>query len=166
MLVSIIVAMDEQGIIGAGNKLPWRLPADLRNFKSLTLGKPVIMGRKTHDSVGKPLPGRENIIISRDPDFRSPGCRVAPSLVAALASCAGVQEVMIAGGAEVYRAALPLASRIYLTEVHTRVSGDVWFPEFDRGDWHEARREDLPTDEKNPHACSFVLLERKGSLPV
>ncbi|TAJ95253.1 MAG: dihydrofolate reductase [Gammaproteobacteria bacterium] len=160
MIVSLIVAMDEQGVIGQGCKLPWRLPADLRRFKSLTLGKPVILGRKTHESIGKPLPGRENIVISRDPDYRSPGCRVADSLDAALAACADAAEVMIAGGAEVYRAALPLADRIYLTEVHARVDGDVHFPVFNRREWREASREELPADVQNIHAVSFVLLSK------
>ena len=158
MIVSLIVAMDDQGVIGQGCKLPWRLPDDLRRFKSLTLGKPVIMGRKTHESIGKPLPGRENIVISRDPDYRSPGCRVTDSLDSALAACADAGEVMIAGGAEVYRASLPLADRIYLTEVHARVNGDVHFPAFNRLEWREESREELPAGGQNIHACSFVVL--------
>lgn len=160
MIISLIVAMDEEGVIGQGCKLPWRLPADLRRFKSLTLGKPVIMGRKTHESIGKPLPGRENIIISRDPDYRSAGCRVADSLESALAACEDAAEVMIAGGAEVYRAALPQAGRIYLTEVHARVDGDVHFPVLNRREWREVSREELPADGQNIHAVSFVLLSK------
>ena len=161
MKLSLIVAMDDRGVIGREGGLPWRLSADLRNFKNVTMGKPLLMGRRTHESIGRPLPGRENIIISRDPSYRAEGCRNFRSLEEALEHCTDVDEVMVVGGAEVYRQALDRASRIYLTEVHASVDGDVYFPVLDRGQWSEMERRDFTADENNEYDYSFVILDRK-----
>ena len=160
MLLSLMVAMDERGIIGRDNGLPWHLSADLRRVKAVTMGKPIIMGRKTYESIGKPLPGRENIIITRNSGYTSAGCAVFTDIDAALEHCRGHEEAIIMGGAELYRQTMARASRIYLTEVHASVAGDTFFPEFDRGEWRELTREDFPADEKNEYAYSFVVLER------
>ncbi|RME32785.1 MAG: dihydrofolate reductase [Gammaproteobacteria bacterium] len=159
--VSIVVAMARNGVIGAGGTLPWHLPADLRYFRSVTMGKPIIMGRRTHESIGRPLPGRHNIVVSSRPDFTpAPQCIRATSLAHALELAGPVEEAMVVGGAALYLEALAHAGRIYLTEVHARVEGDVRFPRFDRSQWREVERRDLPADEANPHPYSFVLLER------
>ena len=151
--------MDENRLIGAGGKLPWRLPNDLKYFKSLTLGKTVLMGRKTWDSLGKPLPGRNNWVLTREAEFRSAGARTFPTLDAALAAH-GEGELMVIGGAELYRQTLPLAHRIYLTSVHARLAGDTWFPEFDARAWREIAREERAADERHAYAYSFVTLQR------
>ncbi len=153
--------MDEAAIIGRNGALPWHLPADLRNFKKITMGKPIVMGRRTHESIGRPLPSRENIVITRTQNFSAPDCTVVHSLAAALELCAGVTEVMIIGGASIYAEALLLAQRIYLTQVHARVRGDVHFPPIDLNAWLETNRVDHAADEHNPHAYSFVVLERR-----
>lgn len=140
--VSIIAAIAANGVIGSGNALPWRLPEDLKRFKALTLGHPVIMGRKTFESIGRPLPGRRNIVVSRNPAFAADGCEAAGSLAAALASCTGTtDEAFVIGGAQIYADALPLADRLYLTEIRMDYPGDARFPAFDRSLWHEAGRE-------------------------
>jgi dihydrofolate reductase len=160
MRISLIVAMDSNGVIGAGGKLPWRLPADLRRFRAITMGKPIVMGRRTHESIGRPLPGRENIVVTRNPDYRAPGCTVVSSVEEALAHCARAEEVMVMGGAEIYRQLLGRADRIYLTEVHTVVTGDTHFPDWRRGDWQETSREDHPADEASVYSWSFIVLDR------
>jgi dihydrofolate reductase len=157
--LSIVVAMDRRRCIGRDGRLPWRLPADLRRFREITLGKPVVMGRGTHESIGRPLPGRINIVISRDPAYGSPGCTVVGSLEAALAA-APDRDIMVIGGASIYAEALPLARRIYLTEVHGEFECDVQFPAFDRRAWVEAERTDHQADAANAHPYSFVVLER------
>lgn len=161
MQISIIVAMDNRGVIGINDRLPWKLSADLQHFKALTMGKPIIMGRKTHESIGRPLPGRENIVITRDRDYRSVGCTILNSLEEAFRHCAMAKEVMIMGGAELYRQTLNLATRIYLTEVHTEVPGDIFFPKFNWHEWREIKRKDFLADEKNEYNYSFVVLKRK-----
>jgi len=161
MRIAIIVGMDEQGVIGVDDRLPWRLSADLQNFKATTMGKPIIMGRKTHESIGRPLPGRENIIITRNSEYQSEGCVVLHSLDDAFEHCREAEEVMIMGGAELYQQTLDVASRIYLTEVHARVAGDTWFPDYDRDAWREIERRDFRADEKNEHDYSFVVLEKR-----
>ena len=162
--VSLIVAMDEGGLIGRDNQLPWRLPEDLRHFKRHTLGKVVLMGRKTWDSLGKPLPERENWVVSRDPGFKPAGARVFASLEAAYAAHQaedhGQGELMVIGGAALFRDALPRASRIYLTRVHARLEGDVRFPEFDESAFRAVSREDRGADARHAHAYSFITLER------
>lgn len=139
--IYLVAAVAENGVIGANGKLPWHLPEDLRHFKQVTMGHPVIMGRKTWESIGKPLPNRTNIVISRRPGFVAPGAQVASSLDEALALCAGRESVMVIGGNEVFRAALPHAAGLILTEIHRDYPGDVVFPEFDRRAWKETRRE-------------------------
>ncbi|MGC3982195.1 MAG: type 3 dihydrofolate reductase [Steroidobacteraceae bacterium] len=159
-MLSLILAVADNGVIGQQNGLPWRLPEDLKRFKQVTLGKPVIMGRKTFDSIGKPLPGRTNIVITRQPDLQLPGCTVVPSLPTALVAAGAVEEAMIMGGAEIYRQALPLAQRIYLTQVHAQIEGDAYFEALDAKQWQEIAREDYSADARHAHAYSFVVLER------
>ena len=152
--------MAENRVIGRANRLPWRLPADLRRFKSVTMGKPVIMGRKTYESIGKPLPGRSNIVVTRDPDYRAPGCQVVHSLEQALEAGAGHAEVMVIGGAELYRQALGRAQRIYLTLVRAEVEGDALFPDIEPQQWRELERESHRADERNQYDYDFVTLQR------
>ncbi len=157
MIISIIAAMAENRIIGRNGAIPWDLPADRRRFKSLTMGHPVIMGRKTFDSIGHPLPGRKNIILTRQPGFQAEGCLVAHDLRTALAACAGSAEVFICGGGELYREALPLADRIYLTIIHGEVRGDVLFPELPAEDFEERERRTV----HDTPPCTFLLLVRR-----
>jgi dihydrofolate reductase len=162
--IVFVVARADNGVIGRDNALPWHLPADLRHFKRLTVGKPVVMGRRTFQSIGKPLPGRHNIVLTRDPDWRAEGVTVVDNLAEAIAA-AGLdpktraEEVMIIGGAAVYADALPFATRIYLTEVHDTPAGDTVLPALDPARWRETTREDHPAEEGRP-AYSFVTLER------
>lgn len=160
MLVSLVVAMSENRVIGRDNDLPWRLPADLAHFKRLTLGKPIIMGRKTYESIGRPLPGRQNIVLTRDKSFQAPGCDICLGLDEAMAVAGNVDEVMIIGGAALYETLLARADRIYLTEVHADIEGDTWFPELDSADWKEVSRELHAADERNNLDYSFVTLDR------
>ena len=161
MSISIIAAMGTNRVIGRGNGLPWNLPADTRFFKETTRGHPVIMGRKTFDTMGKPLPGRRNIVITRRPHLEIPGAEVVSSLEAAL-SLVNVQEeeVFIIGGSEIYEMALAIADRMYLTLIHESFEGDTFFPEFDESDWVVVSRRDHEADECNPHAFSFLTYER------
>lgn len=163
MIVSLIVAMDRKGVIGAQGSLPWRLPADLKRFKQLTMGKPIVMGRRTHESIGRPLPGRDNIVVTRDRAYRGHGCTVVHSIDDAFRHCAGAGEVIVMGGAELYRQTLGRADCIYLTEIDADTGGDTYFPEFERGGWREIERRDFAADGQNPHAYSFVVLKRKRS---
>jgi dihydrofolate reductase len=160
MLIAIIAAMDRNRLIGDGDRLPWRLPADMRRFRALTMGKPIIMGRRTHESIGKALPGRRNIVLSRNADYRAPGCAVASDLEEALSMCIDEQELMIIGGAQLYKEALARAHRLYLTLLHASFSGDTWFPEYDYRQWREVSREDHEAGADSPCAFSFVDLER------
>ncbi len=155
--ISLIWAMDEGGVIGVENRLPWRLPTDMRWFRRHTLGKPVLMGRRTFESIGKPLPERRNLVLSRSLE-RLPGCEIARSLDEAR-ELAGDAELMVIGGAEVYRLALPAATRLYLTRVHARFDGDAFFPDMDFSRWREVFREESPADADNPHACTFLIYE-------
>lgn len=158
-MISLIVAMDRKRLIGRDGDLPWRLPNDLRHFKRLTVGKTVLMGRRTWVSLGRPLPERENWVLTRDRSFAAPGCRVFHALGDALAAHGG-GELMVIGGAELYRQTLPQADRIYLTEVDAELSGDTYFPELDPGQWRELSAEPHPADERHPYAYCFKLLER------
>jgi len=166
MKISLVWAMAQNRVIGRNNQLPWYLPEDLKYFKRITLGKPVIMGRKTFDSIGKPLPGRTNIVVTRNRDWSFEGVRTVDSLEAARELCEnqaivdGTEEAMIIGGAEIYRQAMPLADRLYLTEVHADVEGDATFPEFDRSQWQEIAREDFEASGPNPCNYSFIILEK------
>ncbi len=156
--VNLVVALADNGVIGRDGGLPWHLPADLKRFREITWGHPIVMGRRTHESIGRVLPGRLNLVISRDPHCAAAGCVVVPDLEAALAAAGAVPEVMIVGGAAVYAAALPRATRLFLTEVHARVDGDVRFPDFDRSAWRETARE--PHRGEGEYDYSFVTLER------
>ena len=160
MKISIVVAMAENRVIGRDNGLPWHLPADLRHFKTITMGKPIIMGRKTWESIGRPLPGRTNIVVTRAADYTADGCVVVHSIDEALAAAAGFEEAMVIGGAEFYRQVLPQASTLYLTLVHDTFEGDTFFPELDMQQWQEIERQDFHADGNNPHAHSFIRLER------
>lgn len=160
MQLSIIVAMDRNRVIGKNDTLPWHISADLKHFKNITMGKPIVMGRKTHESIGRPLPGRENIIITRDETYRAEGCTVLNSLEAIFEHCRDIEEVMITGGSEIYQSTLGKASRLYLTEVDAEIEGDTFFPEFDRHEWNEMSRETHNADDKNEFDYSFVVLER------
>ncbi len=161
MKISMIAAMTDDGIIGVENRLPWRLPNDMKWFRQHTLGKPVIMGRKTFESFGsKPLPDRTNIIITRDESYQAKDSVVVYSIEQALQAAGGVDEVMIIGGASFYEQMLPRADRLYLTFVHAKIEGDAWFPEVDFSEWHEIEHRDYEADEKNALAHSFVILER------
>ncbi len=160
-MISIIAAMAENRVIGVNNTLPWRLPADLRHFRQLTTGHHVIMGRRNYESIGKPLPDRTNIVITRNPAYQAPGCRVKHSLADALRGIQDDPEVFIIGGAEIYRQAIADADRIYLTLVHADINGDTFFPEFELREWHETSRTRHEADEKNPYAYSFVTYDRK-----
>jgi len=159
MIVSQVVAISENHVIGKDNKLLWYLPNDLKHFKEITSGHTVIMGRKTFDSVGKPLPRRRNIIITRQA-ITIEGCEVVNSIEAALALCTGEGEVFIVGGAEIYKQSMHLTDRIYLTIVHKTYDGDSFFPEINKTEWKEVFREDHQPDEKNLLPYSFITLER------
>lgn len=159
-MLSIIVAVAANGVIGSANQLPWRLPDDLKRFKALSLGKPIVMGRKTFDSIGRPLPGRLNIVISRQAGLEIPGCRVVTSIDEAVAAAQPAPEIVIVGGAEIYRQALPQVSTIHLTRVHAEVPGDVRFPELREQEWREVAKEYHPADERHAHAFTFCTLER------
>jgi dihydrofolate reductase len=152
--------MADNRVIGHENRLPWHLPADLQHFKAITIGKPVLMGRKTWESIGRPLPGRTNIVITRDAGYIAEGCVVAHSLEEAVRAAGEVAEVMVIGGAQLYREALPLADTLYLTLVHAEFQGDTRFPEWRAEQWRETGRTDHEPDDRNPHAYSFITLER------
>ena len=159
MTVTIVVAIAENYAIGKSNQLLWHMPADLKHFKQITSGHTVVMGRKTYDSVGKPLPNRRNIIISRQ-EVTIPGCEVVTSVEDALELCANEDEVFIVGGAEIYKLAINKTDRIYLTIIHHSFDADSFFPEIDYMEWKEVSREDHPADEKHKYAYSFITLER------
>ena len=158
--ISIVVAMDTKGVIGRDNGLPWHLPADLQHFKRTTMGKPILMGRKTHESIGRPLPGRTNIVITRDSGYRAAGCVVVNSIDAALEAAGEQDEIMVIGGAEFYRQVLPRTDTIYLTRIHESFDGDTCFPGLNAADWCEVERSDHAADSKNPHDYSFIRLDR------
>ncbi len=159
--ISIIVAMAENRVIGRQGGLPWHLPADLAHFKSLTMGRPMIMGRRTWESLPGLLPGRMHIIVTRCKDYKADGCIVVHSPEQALAVVGEASEAMVIGGAALYEEMLPQAHRIYLTLVHTKASGDVRFPSFDLSDWIELERCDHPPDDRHSHAFSFIVLKRR-----
>ena len=169
MRLSLIVAVSENGVIGRENALPWHLPGDLKRFKAITMGKPIIMGRKTFESIGRPLPGRVNIVLTRDAKFSHDGVETAQDLAEALrvaqerSGRPENDEAMIIGGAGIYKLALPSAHRIYLTEVHMTVSGDTYFPDIDRRDWSETVREEVVSETADSCAYSFVVLDRKSA---
>ena len=158
---SIIAAMARNRVIGRDNRLPWRLPADLQHFKRITMGKPMIMGRKTWESLPGLLPGRRHIVVTRDRSYRAKGGEVVHSLDQAISQAGDVDEIMLVGGANLYAQAMALASRLYLTEIDTEVEGDAWFPEFDPAEWREVSREAHPADGQNPYSYTFRVLDRR-----
>jgi dihydrofolate reductase len=163
LIVSLIAAMDNRRGIGIENRLPWRLSADLKRFRELTMGHHIVVGRKTFESIGKPLPGRQMIVVTRDREFQAAGCDVCNSLAEAidLASSRGEEEAFIIGGAQIYEQALPLADRFYLTLVDAIVEADTFFPAFDPQDWSERETVFHPADEKNQFPFTFKFLERQ-----
>jgi dihydrofolate reductase len=163
MRISAIVAMSQNRAIGKNNQLPWHLPADLKHFKQVTMGRPILMGRKTYESIGRPLPGRYNIVITRDANFQAPGCLVTTSIDTALAAVAESDEIFIIGGALLYQQMMPRIHRLYLTVIQQEVEGDAFFPELDLNQWYEIERVDHSADEKNPHPYSFIVLDKKNS---
>lgn len=160
MKIAIIAAMGANRVIGNRNALPWRLPADLKHFKTVTMGKPMIMGRKTWVSIGRPLPGRRSIVVTRDPMFRAEGCEIAHSLQAALKMAEPADEVAIIGGAQLFDEALPVADKLYLTVIDHLFQGDVYFPPIDATRWKEVTREEHASDGANLYRYRFLVYER------
>ncbi len=161
-MISLIWAMDENRVIGKDNQLPWHLPADLKFFKKTTMGHPIAMGRKTHESIGKPLPGRENIIITRNKEYQSDGCTVLYSVNELLQHSEQLdEEVFIIGGAEIFKAAFPTANRLYITKIYDVFEGDTFFPEINLDEWNLISREKGIKDEKNPYDFEFFIYDRK-----
>jgi dihydrofolate reductase len=168
MKVALIAAFAQNLVVGINNSLPWHLPEDLKYFKRTTSGKAIIMGRKTYESIGRPLPNRTNIVVTRNPDFKAEGVVTVMSLEAGIKHAEsvnlinGIDEVMIIGGAAIYQASLPMADRLYLTHVHANVEGDAYFPTVDFDQWKEVGREDFKKDESNPYDYSFSIYDRAG----
>ncbi len=167
-IVSIIVAAAENGVIGRDNDMPWRLSTDLKRFKALTLGKPVIMGRRTWESIGRPLPGRPNIVVTRDKGFQAEGATTVGSLDEAialgckLAAKVGAEEVCVIGGGKIYAQALPLADRVHLTRVLAEIDGDTRFPEIDPNLWQAVSQEDVPAGDKDSHPTRYFVYEKRA----
>jgi dihydrofolate reductase len=161
MRISAICAMSENRVIGNHNQLPWHLPADLRHFKKITLGKPILLGRKTYESIGRPLPDRCNVVITRDVHFQAPGCLVVNSIEHALEAVAYSDEVFIIGGALLYHQTLSLIQRLYMTIIHQYFDGDAFFPEINLQEWSEIERVTCQADDNNPYSYSFIVLDRK-----
>ena len=163
----LVVAVAENGVIGRKGQMPWRIPGDLKHFKAVTMGKPMVMGRKTYESVGKPLPGRTSIVLTRDKNWRADSVLVAHSLDEILklanedAKKTGAKEIAVIGGSALFEETLPIAAKIELTEVHAKPEGDVYFPKYERSAWRETRREGPMQSEKDEYAYSVVTLERK-----
>jgi dihydrofolate reductase len=166
MMVSLIVAATENGVIGRNGVMPWSMPSDLKFFRRMTMGKPVVMGRKTFESIGKPLPGRHNIVVSRTTGYAAVGVDVVSTLAEALARAretaiaVGMNEVMVIGGGQIYAAALPLAGRVYLTRIHTTLDGDATFPVLDPAQWHIVGQNPLPCSERDEFMAETVVFER------
>jgi dihydrofolate reductase len=165
MIISLLAALDENAGIGFQNEIPWHLPSDLARFKKLTMGHHLILGRRTYQSIGKPLPGRQMIVLSRNPDYRPAGCLRASSLPAALdlARSRDEKEVFVVGGREIFREALPLADRFYLTFVHTASEADTYFPDWNSAEWETICSQELPADGRNPFRTTFSCLIRKAA---
>jgi dihydrofolate reductase len=156
----MIVAAATNNVIGRDGGMPWHLSADLKRFKAITMGKPIVMGRLTFESIGKPLPGRRNIVISRQSGFVAEGCEVVASPTAALAAAADAPEIMVIGGGRIYQQLLPLADRVYLTRVHASPEGDAYFPDLPASEWRLIEREDFPVSNERPTGYSFELYQR------
>lgn len=160
MKITLVAAMAQGRVIGKDNQMPWHMPADLRHFKALTLHKPVIMGRHTFESLGKPLPQRRNIVLTRDQQAHLVGCEIARDLPTALAMTADAEDIIIMGGAQLYSAALPVATHMHLTFIDAAIAGDTYFPEWNPAEWHEVDRQAHPADDKNPYPYTFVSFQR------
>jgi len=160
-MISIIAAVSTNGVIGRDGDLPWRMPTDLKRFKRLTMGHHLVVGRKTWDEVGRPLPGRIMVVVTRDLSFEADDVIVAHSLRQAIEAAGDDDEIFVAGGGEIYRQALPVADRMYLTRVHAYIEGDTTFPEFDESDWILVEREDHLADESNPYPFSFLVYQKE-----
>ncbi len=161
--IAYVVAMDDNRLIGRDNTLPWRLPDDMAWFRDKTMGKPCVMGRKTYDSLPdrfRPLPGRLNIVVTRNPDYEAPGAVVVHSVEDALAAAGEAEEIIIVGGADLFGRLLPVVDRLYLTHVHDAAEGHVYFPEFDRDEWREIYRQHHPADERHAQAFTWMILDR------
>jgi dihydrofolate reductase len=161
--ISLVVARALNGIIGRDNALPWRLPADLRRFKALTMGKPLLMGRRTFDSIGRALPGRMNLVLTRDPAWQAPGAIAVHSLAEALAQAGDAPELMVIGGADLFRLVMPLAEQVYLTDVHGEIPGDTEFPALAHEEWHEIEHIPHAADAEHAYAMTFRTLKRRPS---
>jgi dihydrofolate reductase len=162
MIRTLVVAMARNRVIGRDNQLPWRLPDEIAYFKKVTMGRPIVMGRRTYESIGKPLPGRLNIVVTHDRHYGAPGCTVVGSLDEAWRAAGDAQEVCVIGGTSLFRETLPIADRIHLTEVDADVEGDTFFPEFDRSQWRETLVERHAVDERHAYPFRILLLERKA----
>jgi dihydrofolate reductase len=158
---ALVVAVASNGVIGRDNQLPWKLPDDMSYFKLVTMGHPIVMGRRTYESIGKPLPGRENIVVTHNRGFQAPGCCVVASLEEAWKAAGQVAEISIIGGTSLFEETLPIAERIHLTEVQAEVPGDTFFPRFDRTQWRETEIAQHPADAKHPYPFRIVVLDRK-----
>lgn len=162
--ISFVVAMDRNRLIGAGDGLPWRLPDEMRRFKEITMGHPVLMGRKTYESIPdkfRPLAGRTNIVLTRQEDYEAPGCVVVHDLDEAISAVDPQEELMVIGGAKVFVDLLPIVDRLYLTEIDGEYSGDVFFPNFDQAEWREVDRQDHEQDERHDSPFTFLVLDRQ-----
>ncbi|WP_416729410.1 dihydrofolate reductase [Fictibacillus sp. JL2B1089] len=157
-MISFVVAMDENLAIGKDNDLPWYLPNDLKHFKNVTMGKPIVMGRKTYESIGKPLPGRENIVVTRDENYQAEGTTVVHSVDEVLKK--ETEELCVIGGTEIFKLFMPVADRLYVTEIHHTFDADTYFPEINRAEWREVSREPGIVDEKNKYPHDFVVYEK------
>ena len=170
MKLALVVAQSENRVIGRNNNLPWHLPEDLKYFKSVTMGKAIIMGRKTFESIGRPLPGRTNIVVTRNQEYRFKGVDIVHDLqeaidkVKSLSLINGWDEAMIIGGSQLYEQALPLADRLYLTQVHHQVDGDAYFPAINEQDWEKVDSKSFESDDANPYNYSFIVLNRKSAI--
>jgi dihydrofolate reductase len=160
-IVSLVVAMTRNDVIGRDNAMPWHLPDDLKHFKAVTMGKPMLMGRKTYQTIGKPLPGRTSLVMTRDPAWQAAGVIVVRSLDEALQRIGDAPDLAVVGGAEIFKLALPIADRIYLTRIHADIPGDTVFPPFDLSEWREAERVEHPADARHAYAMTFSTLERR-----
>jgi dihydrofolate reductase len=164
MKISLIVAMAENRVIGSNGKMPWHLSADLKRFKQITLGSPIVMGRKTHEAIGRPLPGRSNIIVSKNKSYRQQNCLVFNDIDSALQHCAECAEIFVIGGSTLYQALLPRANYLYLTEINKNFVGDVYFPKIDARQWRELERQVVEKDESVDFTYNFIKLEQIKNL--
>lgn len=159
-MISLIVAASDNNVIGSKGELPWRLSSDLKRFKTLTMGKPIVMGRLTYESIGRALPGRQNIVITRQADYEADGCDVVCSIEAAFEAAGDAEEIVVIGGGDVYRQCLPIAERIYMTRVHTEIEGDAFFPPLDDADWQQTSADVCEVDDKDDYPFTFITYDR------